>query len=164
MKNYYEILEVSKNASQEEIKQKYRELAKKWHPDANGNSKESEEKFKAINEAYSHLSSPELRKEYDENLFYQKEAKAQNTNKHYYDPSWEYEEEPFYTYTYTYSTNTKDKKNRYENSALKEIVKGALQIAVGIILFPLSGFFPLIGLYIIFSGISNIRRGLSRLS
>ena len=49
MQDYYKILELSKDASQEEIKQNYRALAKKWHPDANGNSAESEEKFKAIN-------------------------------------------------------------------------------------------------------------------
>ena len=56
MKDYYKILEINKDASQDEIKQKYRELAKKWHPDANGNSKESEEKFNDIAEAYSVLS------------------------------------------------------------------------------------------------------------
>lgn len=63
--NYYEILNVKKNASQTEIKKAYQRLAMKHHPDKNSNNKESEEKFKSINEAYSTLSEPQLRKEYD---------------------------------------------------------------------------------------------------
>ena len=51
-KDYYEILGVDKNASDEEIKKAYRKMAKKWHPDANpDNKKEAEAKFKEIGEA-----------------------------------------------------------------------------------------------------------------
>lgn len=66
MKNYYEILEVNKSASPETISKVYKFLAKKYHPDANpNNSKEAEEKFKEISEAYEILSNEEKRKQYD---------------------------------------------------------------------------------------------------
>ena len=64
-KNYYEILGLGKDASQEEIKKTYKKLAKKYHPDRNQNDKTSEEKFKEINEAYEVLGDPEKRKKYD---------------------------------------------------------------------------------------------------
>ena len=66
-KDYYEILGVPKNASQEEIKKAFWELAKKWHPDRvpPEKKKEAEEKFKEINEAYQVLSDPEKRRIYD---------------------------------------------------------------------------------------------------
>ncbi len=63
-KDYYEILGVPRNASQEEIKKAFRRLARKYHPDIN-KSPEAQEKFKEINEAYQVLSDPEKRKLYD---------------------------------------------------------------------------------------------------
>jgi molecular chaperone DnaJ len=64
-KDYYNILGVDKNASESEIKKSYRKLSKEYHPDLNPNNKESEEKFKDIAEAYSVLSDPEKRSNYD---------------------------------------------------------------------------------------------------
>lgn len=64
-KDYYEILGVPRNASQEEIKRAYRNLARQYHPDVNPNKKEAEEKFKEISEAYAVLSDPERRAQYD---------------------------------------------------------------------------------------------------
>ncbi|MBZ4642520.1 MAG: molecular chaperone DnaJ [Deferribacteraceae bacterium] len=63
--NYYEILGINKNATQDEIKKAYRKLARKYHPDINPNNKEAEEKFKLVSEAYAVLSDPEKRKQYD---------------------------------------------------------------------------------------------------
>ena len=64
-KNYYDILEVSKNATADEIKKSYRKLARKYHPDVNPGDKEAESKFKELSEAYAVLSDEEKRKEYD---------------------------------------------------------------------------------------------------
>jgi DnaJ-class molecular chaperone with C-terminal Zn finger domain len=61
----YEILGVSRNATQEEIKKAYRKLAHKYHPDKNPGDKQVEEKFKQINNAYEILSDPEKRANYD---------------------------------------------------------------------------------------------------
>lgn len=63
--NYYETLGLAKGASEDDIKKAYRKLAVKYHPDKNDGDKESEEKFKEINEAYSVLSDPEKKKNFD---------------------------------------------------------------------------------------------------
>jgi curved DNA-binding protein len=64
--NYYKILGVSKSADEKDIKQAYRKLARKYHPDLNPNDKEAEKKFKEINEANEVLSSTENRANYDQ--------------------------------------------------------------------------------------------------
>lgn len=65
-KDYYQILGVNKNATDEEIKKAYRKLARKLHPDLNPNDKEAHKKFQEINEANEVLSDPEKRKKYDQ--------------------------------------------------------------------------------------------------
>ena len=64
-KDYYEILGVTRNATEKEIKAAFRKLARKHHPDANKNNKDAEEKFKEINEAYEVLGDSDKRKRYD---------------------------------------------------------------------------------------------------
>lgn len=78
MVNYYEILEVSQNASKEVIDRAYKVLAKKYHPDLQPENKRqfAEEKLKKINEAYDILSDEYKRKQYDDKLL--REIKIQN--------------------------------------------------------------------------------------
>ena len=65
-RDYYEVLGVSKNASEDEIKRAYKKLARKYHPDMNPGDKEAEEKFKEVNEAYEVLSDSDKKARYDQ--------------------------------------------------------------------------------------------------
>ena len=65
MKDPYEVLGVDKNVGESELKNRYRKLAKKYHPDLNNGSEEAGEKFKDISEAYAILSDPEKKRMYD---------------------------------------------------------------------------------------------------
>ncbi len=156
MKNYYDILGVSKTATQEEIKQKYRELAKKWHPDANANTPESEEKFKMIGEAYATLSSPQDRARYDILMNGERETYSDSgfyrERREYKRPEWEF----------TYTTN-RQRRDEPTSFSLGKLFKGVVQVVLGVVLIFLPGFFPILGFYSVFSGISNIRRGVADL-
>ena len=81
-KDYYKILGVDKNTSQNDIKKAYRKLAKKYHPDLNPNDDKAQEKFKELNEAYEVLGDAEKKKKYD--LF---GNRADYSNGQNFDPS-----------------------------------------------------------------------------
>ena len=105
---YYEILGVSKIASYEEIKAKYRKLALKYHPDRNPDNKEAEEMFKQISEAYEVLGDKEKRKKYDEkmndNVKYTKNKENKTKNDYSYSSA-----------SSNFSFNPNDIKNMFEN-------------------------------------------------
>ncbi|NLM99866.1 MAG: DnaJ domain-containing protein, partial [Campylobacteraceae bacterium] len=84
--DYYEILEISKNANGDEIKKAYRKLALKYHPDQNQGDKKAEDRFKLINEAYQALSDPEKRTLYDR---YGKEGLDSQGFRHYSNQNYE---------------------------------------------------------------------------
>lgn len=73
-KDYYAILGVSKTATPEEIKQAFRKLARKYHPDVNPNNKQAEARFKEVSEAYEVVSDVDKRKKYDQFGQYWKQA------------------------------------------------------------------------------------------
>lgn len=68
MNNLYSVLGVAQTATEAEIKRAFRELSKKYHPDANPGDREAEEKFRKVSEAYSLLQDARKRKEYDKKL------------------------------------------------------------------------------------------------
>ena len=65
-RDYYEVLGIDKNATPDEIKKAYRQMAKKYHPDINKDDKGAEEKFKEVNEAYEVLSDSQKKAAYDQ--------------------------------------------------------------------------------------------------
>ena len=65
-RDYYEVMGIPKNASDDEIKKAFRKLAKQYHPDLNPGNKEAEAKFKEVNEAYEVLSDKDKKARYDQ--------------------------------------------------------------------------------------------------
>ena len=65
IEDYYQVLNVKRDASLDEIKKAYRKMARKYHPDVNPGDKQSEERFKKISQAYDVLSDPKKREIYD---------------------------------------------------------------------------------------------------
>ncbi|MFA6923479.1 MAG: J domain-containing protein [Bacteroidales bacterium] len=85
--NYYKILGIDKTATQADIKNAYRKLARKYHPDLNPNNKDAKKNFQQINEANEVLSDPEKRKKYDQYGKDWKHAEEFEKAKHYQEPS-----------------------------------------------------------------------------
>ena len=102
-RNYYKILGVTQKTNKADIKKKYRELAKQYHPDTNSGSKTAEDKFKIISEAYDVLSNAKKRKAYDRERSYRKKSPPRPRSQSDYTSGYEREpggnrqgyEEPF---------------------------------------------------------------------
>lgn len=130
MKNYYEILEVSKNASKEVIEKAYKVLAKKYHPDLQkeADKKQSEQKMKLINEAYEVLSHDIRKKQYDIEL--EKEFKLQMQEKLNKVNSQRVNNEQNSKYTYEKEQKNKNHNNYYyenEQQLTKQEIKSRIK-------------------------------------
>lgn len=151
MKNYYEILGISKTATADEIKKAYRNLAFKYHPDRNSGDKVAEEKFKEINEAYDVLSDEKKRADYDS--FGTSNSRYSGTNNSYNRNNDFTNEETFWNWFngntsnsygsnnsyrnyYYQSTNSYNKKEDYvsKKSLFKTLLYKILQVFVGLFL------------------------------
>lgn len=113
MKNYYEVLGISKTASADEIKKAYRNLAFKYHPDRNSGDKVAEEKFKEINEAYDVLSDEKKRADYDS--FGTSNSRYSGTNNSYNRNNDFTNEETFWNWFNGNTTNSYGNNNTYRN-------------------------------------------------
>lgn len=156
-KDYYKILGITHNATDEEIKKAYRRLAMEFHPDRNQGNKQAEEKFKEIVEAYDVLSTPDKRKQFDNLLTFGKQTTTKKsnsnstyhnnyqaqTNKHYYsyeheDPKklWEELKKDYnikFSDFFNYFFSSKKKNSKLDRTAkltitLKEAYLGSVRI------------------------------------
>lgn len=173
-KDYYGILGVDKNATQEEIKKAYRKLAFKYHPDRNQNNPGAEAEFKKVNEAYSVLSDPVKRAEwesgriYHENGGYQQESYGTYGSHGNYsgDSGWDSFEEFFRNtaraggaYRYESTKSRYGKKPDGFFGILKDFFRGILTFFGGVFVFIFFSFFPLAWLasfVMIIGGISTV--------
>ena len=126
-KNYYDILHVTHNATQEEIKKAYRSLAKKWHPDINKSSNATE-MMQLITEAYAVLSDVDKRREYDKqyaNEFKESLSRTHNSNEEAYSSytkSREESESDFEEWLKEYLKINLDNLNKTELINLKNMI------------------------------------------
>ncbi len=184
MIDYYDTLNVSKTANDEEIKKSFRKLAMKYHPDKNPNDRIAEDKFKKVNEAYSVLSDPEKRRQYDlggfaansqygysQQAYYGGTYHANNTqNNPFGDNS--FWEDIFSQYNQEYQKQQAKKKEEQNSFSKKEgiflIIRGILSIIFGIVLIQSLVFLGIFTLILTFSlitnGIRKIRMGYKILS
>lgn len=175
MKNLYDVLEVSKDASSDEIKKAFRKLAIKYHPDKNPDDKVAEEKFKEINAAYAILGDEDKRRQYDT---YGSTDDYATSNQQYYsqtaDPFWEWfssqtnaykNSSENYTYYYTNSDASnshyykKTQKPLTRKEAFSNLIVNALSTILGIFLlrgtwwlFPIG---PIISISAIVKGVTG---------
>jgi len=187
LKNHYETLNLSKNATAEEIKSAYRKLAMKYHPDRNPGNKDAEEKFKEISAAYEVLSDENKRREYDmfgatRNSSSYSNSSNQWGNQQTYnqeeDPLWQWFNSNFNNRTYNSNDSSRThyqyytyKQPKSENESLLERL---LSIFINIVIvficvrffkyswliFPIG---PILCFILLVKGITGFIRGLSKL-
>lgn len=182
MKDLYEVLEVSKDASADEIKKSYRKLALKYHPDKNPGDKVAEEKFKEISAAYAVLGDEEKRLQYNT---YGSADDYATSNQQYYsqhqDPFWEWfssqtrahgNSQDNYTYYYNNETNTKNyynqkRKPTSRKEAFSQLLINILSTILGLYILRFSWLLlpigPIIALSVTIKGITGIVRSIGYL-
>lgn len=163
MIDYYEVLGVQKNATTDEIKKAYRNLAFKYHPDRNPDDKAAEEKFKQISAAYDVLGDETKRRNYDLGGYTGNENNYQQAyNQYQYDSSTQDYYDQFFNQSYRYSYSNYQKEEpeysgRYYWGALaSKVIQTILTVSLfgySFILFP---FGPIIAVGILLNGITGI--------
>ena len=191
MNDYYQILGVSKNATTDEIKKAYRNLAFKYHPDRNPGDKAAEEKFKQISAAYDVLGDEAKRKNYDlggysESAYSNANSNAQYQRQYQYTYQNPFGDENFWQWfgganrqnaanqnnsqqNYNQHYDSQDYKKRTKSSYKSMLFSKSLQTLVALLMFRISfsipfGFFICLGVMINgISGIFEAIRGLRRI-
>ena len=166
MENYYDILNVPNTANEDQIKQAYRALAMKYHPDKNPDNKIAEEKFKRISEAYSVLSDSQKRKEYDLSMSNPFSSSGrtytynQNTNpfgEDFFSSHWRQNSRD------AQYENKREKEKISRTEAFKILIRGIILTIAGLLLFKSVIFLGIFGLLLALSfiseGIIRIRKG-----
>ena len=174
MDDLYQVLGVNKNATSDEIKKAYREAAFKYHPDRNKDNAAAEEKFKIINAAYAVLGDKDKRANYDlygssVNQTYQKQYNNQNPFdsdpfEEMFRRAWQQNQR---RYTYTYygnSSSSKEKPHRTtKREAFSMLLRNILTVFLGVFICGTSFFFWILGIMLIFNGISGAVRAMQLL-
>ena len=191
MNDYYQILGVSKNATTDEIKKAYRNLAFKYHPDRNPGDKAAEEKFKQISAAYEVLGDEAKRRNYDlggysESAYSNANSNAQYQRQYQYTYQNPFGDENFWQWfgganrqnaanqnnsqqNYNQHYDSQDYKKRTKSSYKSMLFSKSLQTLVALLMFRISFFIPFgffICLGVMINGISGIFeaiRGLRRI-
>ena len=147
MQNYYELLQVDINATNEELKKAYRKLAKKYHPDVNANNEDTQELFKKINNAYEILSNDITRKKYDEELNFNFSNNETFEENYYSNYGSTFDEDKHKSNTFKFTVLIKSTLI----SLLKLILYAIAYPIVKLILFPISLIFKCIVFLLIYS-------------
>lgn len=157
MSDHYETLNVPRDASPEQIKKSFRELALKYHPDRNPDNPQAEEQFKKINEAYSVIGDPEKKSRYDLGGYGAYENAGAGTAQGYnpYGPFTQgySEEEGQYSWTFYGpfafgGTHRPEPREPTRQEAREWLLRSILTVVAGVLLFRISLIFGIFGLII----------------
>ncbi len=179
MKDYYEVLGVSKDATADEIKKAYRKLAFEYHPDRNAGNAVAEEKFKEINAAYDVLGDESKKRNYDNSGYSEQPyaQQSQNAGRYQYTYSSPFgnDEETFWSwfnnsstenrneetkhYEYNWANNSNKRQNYTKKSLWSSLFAKALQAVVGVFMLRFSYFIPfgfIICIAVIINGVVGV--------
>ena len=147
--NYYEVLGVSQNATQDEIKKAYRNLAFKYHPDRNPDNKEAEEKFKEISTAYDVIGDETKRRNYDLSGFRDDSSRSyqqtQSSSSYDTDTYYEWFNQGNRNYYYQYQNNNQydyEETPKSKKAYFSQFVAKLMQSLVSLFMFRISFYIP----------------------